>query len=426
MASINIGNAPKNSAVLPFYGTGALYFLILSFMLFFAAPDLLFHYFNPHILGIVHAAALGWATMIIFGAAYQLLPVICEQDLYSERLSFLSYCFLAIGVTILVISFWNFFTGFWMILGGSCVVIAAMLYLINVWKTTLICRQYSIQKIFVLSSAIWLLFTVSLGLMLAINLAFPFIKGNHLDILKLHAHAGLVGWFLGLITGVSIKLVPMFLLGKSKKERLLRWSFVLQNAGLILFLLDGFFFGTSIRFLLYASLILSGIILWLIFLYDVFKNRIKKAVDFSMRHTFAAILCLAISCVLVPFVYFFSGTKWAILYGTFLFLGWISSIILGMTFKTLPFIVWNDHYKKLNGKVRVPLPKQLYNEKWLHYQFFIFIGALLFLALGILMMRLLWIRIALLCWIILAVMYLANVIKVLNHKTKILDGNSIQ
>ncbi|MGF7232452.1 hypothetical protein [Arachidicoccus sp.] len=426
MPSINIGNAPKNSAVLPFYGTGALYFVALSFMLFFAAPDLLFHYFNPHILGMVHTAALGWGTMIIFGAAYQLLPVICERDLYSERLSFLSYCFLAVGVTILVIAFWNFFTGFWMILGGSCIVIAAALYLINVWQTTLICSKYSIQKMFVLSSAVWLLFTVSLGLILAINLAFPFIKGNHLDILKLHAHAGLAGWFLQLITGVSIKLVPMFLLGKSKKEILLKWSFALQNTGLILFLLDGFFYGTSFRFLCYALLIFSGIILWLIFLYDVFSNRIKKAVDFSMRHTFVSLLCLIMSCLLIPFVYFFSGTKWAILYGTLLFLGWISSIIMGMTFKTLPFIVWNDHYKKLNGKVRVPLPKQLYNEKWLHYQFFIFLGAILLLALGICIVSIVLIRIALFFWIILALVYVTNVAKVLNHKTKILDGNSIK
>lgn len=426
MASINIGNAPKNSAVLPFYGTGALFFVVLSFMLFFAAPDLLLHYFNPHILAIVHTAALGWATMIIFGAAYQLLPVICERDLYSERLSFFSYCFLAIGVTILVIAFWHFFAGFWMILGGSCIVMSVILYLINVWQTTLICRQYSIQKTFVLSSAIWLLFTVSLGLILAINLAFPFIKGNHLDILKLHAHAGLAGWFLQLITGVSVKLVPMFLLGKSKKEKLLKWSFALQNLGLILFLLDGFFFGVSIRFLCYALFIFSGIVLWLLFLYDVFKNRIKKAVDFSMRHSFVSGICLLISCLLIPCIYYFSGTKWAILYGTLLFLGWISSIILGMTFKTLPFIVWNDHYKKLNGKVRVPLPKQLYNEKWLHYQFYVFIGAILLLAFGILMMHLLWIRIALFCWIVLAFIYATNVIKVLNHKTKILDGNSIK
>ena len=94
MASINIGKAPKNSAVLPFYGTGAIFFLALTLMLFISPTALEGHYFQPHLLAIVHTAALGWGTMVIFGASYQLLPVICERDLYSPSLALLSYLFL--------------------------------------------------------------------------------------------------------------------------------------------------------------------------------------------------------------------------------------------------------------------------------------------------------------------------------------------
>lgn len=136
-----------------------------------------------------------------------------------------------------------------------------------------------------------------------------------------------------------------------------------------------------------------------------------------MKQTFFSFLCLLLSVSLLPVVYFSKGTQWSLLYGTLLFLGWITNIILGMTFKTLPFIVWNDHYKMLSGKVKVPLPKQLYNEKLLPWQFRSTIAALVSLSVGIIFQQLWIIQIALGLWIVVAVLYNWNVFKVLMHKT---------
>ena len=423
MAGLDIGKAPKNSAVLPFYGTAAFFFLLLSVLLFFSVDQLNVHHFSPQILTIIHIAALGWGTMVMFGAAYQLLPVICEQNLYSSDVAIVSYFFLSSGVLVLAASFWFFQLGWLMILGGSLIVIAVLLYILNVLKTASIISKFSIEKLFVLSSATWLLFTVTVGLLLSINLGFPFFSKNHLEILKLHAHAGLAGWFLQLITGISVKLVPMFLLGKSKKEYLLKWSFAFQNLGLVLFLLDGYFTSINGRSLLYALLIFIGVLLWLFYIKDVFKNRIKKKVDYSMKHTFIAFSCLLIGFLFIPVIYYSVGVKWTFVYGLFLFLGWISSIILGMTFKTLPFIVWNNHYKLLNGKMKIPLPKHLYNEQMLKYQFWLFLAALYIIALSLIFEQTFALRIGLGLWVIVALFYTINVGKILTHKTQILDGN---
>src|SRR5690606_7695162 len=97
--------------------------------------------------------------------------------------------------------------------------------------------------------------TTAIGLLLAVNLAYPFFSYNHLEVLKLHAHAGLAGWFLQLITGVSIKLIPMFLLGKSAKTTLLKGAFSFQNLGLLGFLFDQYFFGNSPRVYVYFLLV---------------------------------------------------------------------------------------------------------------------------------------------------------------------------
>ncbi len=418
MADINIGKAPPNSAILPFYATGAIAFFLLCVLMLWSAESFTRHYFSPHLLTMVHIAALGWGTMVIFGAAYQLLPVICERDLYSPALASLSWYILTIGVALLAFSFWDFRTGWLMIGGGSLVAISTIMYFLNVVLTSRVCKRYSISKLFITSSALWLLFTVLMGLLLAINLAFPFFSRNHLDILKFHAHAGLAGWFLQLITGVSTKLVPMFLLGKSKKDYLLKWAFVLQNTGLILFLADGYFTGISQRLIIYALFVLVGIIGWLLYLYDAFKNRLRKKVELLMKHSFISFLCLVMAVLFIPAIWYARGTQWTMLYGTLLFMGWITGIILGKTFKTLPFIVWNGHYKHLSGKVKVPLPKHLYEEGLVLWQFWFFIAALVLLLLAIALQQLWLIRVALGAWVVVSVLYSYNVAKTLLHKTK--------
>lgn len=421
MAEINIGKAPGNKAVLPFYATGAVAFLVLCTVMLCTPQSFTQHYFTPHLLTIVHIAALGWGTMVIFGAAHQLLPVICEQDLYSEKMASASWYTLTAGIILLTWKFWNLDVGWMMITGGSLIVFSVLLFVINVWKTTQICTRYTAQKLLITGSAFWLLFTVSVGLLLAINLSLttPMFRVSHLEVLKLHAHMGIAGWFLQLITGVSTKLVPMFLLGKSSKEYLLRNAFVFQNLGLILFLLDGYFFAVTGRVIIYAAIVLAGIIFWLLYLYDVFRNRLRKRIELLMKHTFLSFLSLILAVLLIPVVYYSDGYRFTMVYGTLIFLGWITNIILGKTFKTLPFIIWNNQYKNHSGKAKIPLPKDLYHEKLTIWQFRLFIAAFLVFALGLVLQHLTVIRIGLVLWLAVAVMYCLNVFKLLLHKTKI-------
>lgn len=421
MADINIAKAPANDAVLPFYATGALAFLALCVLLLVSPQSLQTHFFNPHLLTIVHTAALGWGTMVIFGAAHQLLPVICERDLYSEKMASFCWYTLTTGIALLAFSFWDMRTGWLMITGGALVLLSVLLFVINVLLTSRICAKYTVQKMLIVSSALWLLFTAVVGLLLAINLAFPFFTRSHLDILKLHAHAGIAGWFLQLITGVSAKLVPMFLLGKPGNEKWLKYACLLQNAGLLLFLADGYVNGVSSRSLLYGALVFAGVLCWMRYLGAAYKSRLRKKVDVMMKHTLLSFCCLLTGFVLVPVVWWGQGSRWAILYGSFIFLGWITGIILGKSFKTLPFIVWNGHYKHLSGKVKVPLPKHLYYEKMVEWQLWAFVVALLSLAIALVADSLLLIRLSLVVWLMVALLYNINVFKILLHKTKTLE-----
>ena len=408
----------KDAAVLPFYGAGAVFFLILTLLMFIASDRFQDHFFQAQTLALVHAAALGCVTMVIVVAAYQLMPVIFERELYSSKMAFISFVFLLLGSITLIISFWHFNIGLPMIGSGVLVLIAVILYSVNVFKTAGSVKL-SVQKLFLMVSALWLIATAAIGVLLAVNLYTPFISVNHLEILKLHAHIGFVGWFLQLITGVSSLLVPMFLFGKSQKTNLLYLSLALQNIGLIGFTIDQVIWGSSMRALIYFIIIVAGIFCWLIYLRDVYVSRVKKKVDLQMHYTFVSKVFLLLAIAIIPVVLFVSGNEWSILYGVFIFLGWISAIIFGKTFKTLPFIIWNMHYKKEHGKKHIPLPKHLYSERLLVYQFWFFIAALFILSLGVLIDQLIIIQLGLVLWIIVASLYVLNVAKVFLHKKTI-------
>lgn len=83
-------NATKGYVVVPFFATAAVFFLVFSILLLLTGSQILGHYFQPRVLAIVHTLALGWGTMIIFGAAYQLVPVIFEHTLFAPKLAFFS------------------------------------------------------------------------------------------------------------------------------------------------------------------------------------------------------------------------------------------------------------------------------------------------------------------------------------------------
>ena len=423
MSEMPVTKTPPLWVVVPFYATGALFFLALTILLFLSAHDLTGHYFSPHLLAIVHTAALGWGTMIIFGAAYELLPVLCENNLYSNRLALFSYAFLVSGIGFLIPAFWSFSAGSMMIAGGGFVFAATLCYVLNVLFTSGTGDQHALHQKFLVTSALWLLVTVTLGLCLAINLRYPFMTRNHLEIMKLHAHAGLGGWFLQLITGVSIKLVPMFLVSKPVKATWLKAAWILQNAGLIMFLLDGHFSVSSGRDWIYAAISGIGIAAWLRYINDARRNRLRKRIDIPMKLTLFSFLFIAMAVVLVPVVQSSTQPKWALMYGTLLFLGWLTSLILGQTFKTLPFIIWNENYKYPEPGKTVPLPKDLYSETMLNFQHYLYYVAMVSLLAGMLLGNTTVILAALAIWILVALLYVANVGEILLHPTFLRYGH---
>lgn len=108
-----------------------------------------------------------------------------------------------------------------------------------------------------------------------------------------------------------------------------------------------------------------------------------------------------------------------ILYGVLIILGFLSSLVLGQTYKTLPFIVWLKIYHSKVGKGKVPLPQEMYSNKVAHWHFYTYLIGIILLITGILMSHVTIIQVAAVFVIITAVLYNYNVIKILFHKENV-------
>lgn len=105
-------------------------------------------------------------------------------------------------------------------------------------------------------------------------------------------------------------------------------------------------------------------------------------------------------------------------YGFCIFFGWITSLILGMTFKTLPFIVWNKAYK--NNKVRGKNldPKNLFNGKVFNLMSVTYLTGFLIFLTGLLSIKIILLQIGSIFLLATALLYNWNVIKLITHKVK--------
>lgn len=423
-ATGNTGTSTTTSykVVIPFYGYAAVSFLIATIFLFLSVNNITKHYFQPHTLAITHIMTLGWGTMIILGASHQLVPVLIENKLFSNKLAYASFILAAIGIPLLVYGFYVFNMGWPAQWGGQLVVLAIIAYLINLTISMVKSKHENVHAVFIFTAALWLLATTIIGLMLVYNFTNPFMAKNSLNYLPLHAHIGIAGWFLQLVIGIGTRLIPMFLISKYNSTRKLWWIYGLINAGLLAFLFIFLYADNKLLLTLPLISIAAAIVLFGNFCYKAYQQRIRKKVDEQMK-----ISLLSVVMMLLPLIFLVviialllrstvENINLIIAYGFIIFFGWITAIILGMTFKTLPFIIWNKVYHLLAGKGKTPNPKDLFSNTIFKWMSLAYISGFVLFTAGILLNCIIILQAGAVLLLLASLLYNWNVIKLLMHK----------
>ncbi|MBI2911282.1 MAG: hypothetical protein HYY05_04010, partial [Chloroflexi bacterium] len=200
-------------------GIGALALLVVAYP--WHLPLLLGSFLDPHLLTFVHVNTLGVIAATIFGASYQLLPVVVQAPLAWVRAARLTWWFYVPGLVLFALGLsqgWGPLT----LAGGSLLYTAVALYVAIVWRTLWRAdrRDVVVWHVFLASASLML--GATLGMMLAHTGGGGLSGGLLLPALAAHATLMVGGWVTPMLTGVAYRLVGMFTLSEDSLRQ--DWS----------------------------------------------------------------------------------------------------------------------------------------------------------------------------------------------------------
>lgn len=320
---------------------------------------------HPRVVALAHLWLPGFLLSVTMGALYQLTPVVLGAAIPLPRAAgWIHLGLQALGVPVLV---GGFVAGRYagVAVGGAAVALGAGIVAAGVMgafrRST---RRDAVAWSFPLAAG-WLLVTVALGVLLALNRRWSFLPLGVLDLLKAHAHAGLAGFFLTLLQGATFQLVPMFTLADLRGTRRVKVGLVLGQLGLLL-LVPGLACDRRFVALAGATLLGLGVAASGGALRATLRTRRRRLLEPGLRAFVlgAGLLALAgvsgFAMLVLPADLGgdFRGS-WATAYGVAIIGGGLSFMLLGMLCKIVPFLVWMTVYGSRVGREPVPLATSL-------------------------------------------------------------------
>ena len=336
----------------------AVAFLAASLSVSWLAPELAGHYYHPRLLALTHTVTLGWVTLAIMGAGYQLIPIVLEREIWSERLARWQLAILAVAVTGMVA---HFQLGTWPGLAAAAglLAIGIALHLLNVGMSLRGFTRWTFTARLVALAYGGLALTTLFGLALAANRVWPFLPGELFPTLHAHVHLALLGWVAPMIFAVAARVYPMFFLAPTPQ----RWHCFLQLWGLttgvplvVLGLLG--VHGLLVTGTLAVAAAAGAHVAWVC---EMAWGRKRPGLDWGLRFVLTATVFLAPAVVLGVALSTdrLAGPRVALAYAVVMLGGWISLTIVGMMLKIVPFLVWYRAFSPRAGREPVPTLAQL-------------------------------------------------------------------
>lgn len=378
MTSPSYDATPPISAPLRFFLTAPLFGILFGLLLLGLNPDFLLSRWSWPVLAGTHLLTLGMLAPVMVGALIQMLPVVAGVSLrWPLWLAAWSHLWLTLGALLMVGGFW------WLqpllLRGGGVMLIAALLpfallALHDLWQRR---SKDSTSRLMVLA-LIALAAAVALGALLLGHVAW----GLALDaqtLTHLHVLWGGLGWVLGLVVGVAYTVVPMF-------QTTPRYPALLEQRGLyallaVLLLSSVLLLTPSLRWLavLLAALLAAAFAVLTLKL----LRQSRRSGEMSLRFWQISMASLALSA-LAACVTALGLASLELLVGVLFLYGFAGSVISGMLYKIVPFLVWLHLQRLSQRRYAIPNMKQIILEPAIKRQLMLHLAAVILLALAML------------------------------------------
>ncbi|MDA8192687.1 MAG: hypothetical protein M0Z53_01635 [Thermaerobacter sp.] len=351
--------SPRLVVPLLFFLSGQVALLVgLALLIGESGPLFAGSYGSMGVVAATHMFTLGFATMVMMGALYQLMPVTLNLSPLPPAAVVGQWLIYNPGVALLVAGMAD--GDFPLIVfGGGLTVIAVCWFLINAaW----LLRQgptWTVSGYFMVSAMGYLSLTIALGMVLTLNLRYNwFDAGRGVSI---HLLLGFVGWFGFLLMGVTYKLWSMFLPSRTLPRRA-RMTGILLHAGIWLGLLSAL---TDPRWGLRLAWVLIGFAVfgYLLDAVNIWRGRKGRTVDPALAATRVAPLFLVLAALAGVFGALGHPRAWEVA-GYWVLNGWVGLSIASFMQKIIPFLLWLHRYAHVHGQGKMPRLSDIFPTLW--------------------------------------------------------------
>jgi hypothetical protein len=333
-------------------------FVLAALSLPWLAPELAGHNYQPRILALAHTVTLGWITLTIMGASYQIIPIVLERPIWSERLGRWQFMLLAVGIAGMV---GHFFIAEWsgLLWGAGLVALGTAAHLVNAAMSVRGLRQWTFTARLVAGALVGFALTLLFGLVLAAHHVWTFLPPATFPLIHAHFHLALLGWVLPMVIGIAARVYPMFLLAREPggwPGRAQSWGIGLGVPAVVVGIL------ASRELLVAGALAVTAAVLghglWVL---DMVRTARRPHLDWGLRLVLAGALFLAPATLLglALALDVVAGPRAAVAYAVLTLGGWASLTIAGMMLRIVPFLVWYRAYSPRVGRAPVPTLAQL-------------------------------------------------------------------
>jgi hypothetical protein len=179
--------------------------------------------------------------------------------------------------------------------------------------------------------------------------------------------------------GMSLVLLPMFLLSHSFSWKWVKIALGLLSLGVVLVGVSSIFQNKTIEQLGY------GITLYAMFLYGIqiliiYKTRARVEKDIYLKSILVSFVFFSFSLILGLSTFITQNEKVYLAIGWFAF-GFVLFLISGHFYKIIPFLVWFERFSPFVGKKKVSMLADMVPLKSAHFQ--LFMSAFGWLVVGI-------------------------------------------
>jgi len=364
LSGLSVDQAPPISAPLRFFLTAPLFGVLAGIFIFFSSTDMLVSRYSVDAVIITHAITIGFFSFIMLGSLTQMLPVLASAKISKVK-------------TVTLLSYFLMTSGLLSMIFGLKFDIASLLTFSYValligFLTMIFSIAYSIRTVSnftatikgMLTSLLFAFTIVIMGSVLLYEYASNSLSEYHYILANIHSVWAIFGFSGILVIGVAFQVLPMFYVAPKFKHFCKSKVVYLISLGLFLWLFLSIFYE---EYALFAKLWIA-LFFWAFAttVWIKFNKRKRPISDVTVWYWRASSLFLTLGSFLWIFDEFFKH-EYIVMVAILIGGGFILSIMIGMMYKIVPFLVW--FHLNAMGYMSIPTMNEMIDKDLAKIQF---------------------------------------------------------